>query len=74
MPDPTRAAVVWAQLGGNIAEPMYLVKSSNKGTTWSRVTSGLPVTMYRLQVGVWGRGRVEIDALGFNGRVGYDRN
>ncbi len=46
--DPSRPNVVWAQLGGNMencgtpcAEPLYLVKSTDKGATWQNITQGL---------------------------------
>jgi hypothetical protein len=38
-------------------EPMYLVKSSNRGSNWNRLTIGLPATLYNLQVG--GEGTAE---------------
>jgi hypothetical protein len=51
VPDPTRANVVWAQLGGNLDEPKYLVKSTQRGNpgTWVRLTSGLPATINMLE-------------------------
>ncbi len=51
VPDPTRPNVVWAQLGGNLDEPKYLVKSTQRGNpgTWVRLTSGLPATMTMLE-------------------------
>ncbi|TSD89380.1 hypothetical protein FFK22_007750 [Mycobacterium sp. KBS0706] len=54
--DPGRANVVWAQLGGNMencgtpcAEPLYLLKSTDKGATWQNITQGLPNPIRRLE-------------------------
>lgn len=54
--DPTRASVVWAQVGGNLEncgnpcqEPMYLLKSTNRGDTWTRLSTGLPNPIRRLE-------------------------
>lgn len=54
--DPSRANVVWAQLGGNLencgtpcAEPMYLLKSTDRGANWQRMTQGLPDPIKRLE-------------------------
>ncbi|MDR6290789.1 MULTISPECIES: WD40/YVTN/BNR-like repeat-containing protein [Inquilinus] len=54
--DPSRPDVVWAQLGGNMencgtpcAEPLYLLKSTNRGATWQQLTQGLPSPIRRLE-------------------------
>lgn len=54
--DPSRAGVVWAQLGGNLescgtpcTEPQYLLKSTDRGTNWQRITQGLPDPIQRLE-------------------------
>ncbi|HMG51179.1 MAG TPA: hypothetical protein VK597_11300, partial [Inquilinus sp.] len=54
--DPSRPDVVWAQLGGNLencgtpcAEPLYLLKSTNRGATWQQLTQGLPSPIRRLE-------------------------
>jgi hypothetical protein len=51
VPDPARANVVWAQLTGNLDDPKYLVKSTQRGNpgTWVKLTSGLPATMQMLE-------------------------
>jgi hypothetical protein len=53
--DPTRAEVVWAQMAGDLEEcetpceqPLYLVKSINRGDTWTNLKQGLPSTIRRL--------------------------
>lgn len=41
--DPTRKNVVWAHLAGNLNErDGFLLKSTNRGDTWSEAVSGLP--------------------------------
>lgn len=41
--DPTRKNVVWANLGGNIENrSATLLKSTNRGDTWTPINSGLP--------------------------------
>ncbi|MEH6416070.1 WD40/YVTN/BNR-like repeat-containing protein [Pseudomonas sp. CGJS7] len=54
--DPARANVVWAQMGGNLErcgtpcnEPMYLLKSNDRGASWQRLTQGLPNPIRRLE-------------------------
>ena len=54
--DPSRAGVVWAQVGGNLEncanpceEPMYLLKSTNRGETWTQLSTGLPNPIRRLE-------------------------
>lgn len=54
--DPARPNVVWAQLGGNLEncgtpcnEPMYLLKSTDRGATWQQLTQGLPSPIRRLE-------------------------
>lgn len=54
--DPSRPDVVWAQLGGNMencgtpcSEPLYLLKSTNRGATWQQLTQGLPSPIRRLE-------------------------
>lgn len=54
LPDPTRQGVVWAQLGGDLPAVRYLVKSINRGTTWTKLTAGLPASLKGLQVRGWG--------------------
>jgi hypothetical protein len=49
-PDPTNANVVWAQLGGNLTDDtVHLVKSTNRGDTWTEQTSGLPANKNLLE-------------------------
>jgi hypothetical protein len=49
-PDPSNPSVVWAQLGGNLGgDTMYLVKSTNRGDTWTEQTSGLPANKNLLE-------------------------
>ncbi len=48
--DPSRPNVVWAQVGGNLeADPMYLLKSIDRGANWTNLTNGLPATLNRLE-------------------------
>jgi photosystem II stability/assembly factor-like uncharacterized protein len=54
--DPGRADVVWAQVGGNLEncgnpceEPMYLLRSTNRGASWPKLSTGLPNPIRRLE-------------------------
>jgi hypothetical protein len=54
--DPARPDVVWAQVAGNLEncaspceEPLHLLKSTNRGTTWTELSTGLPSPIKRLE-------------------------
>eukprot|EP00775_Hariotina_reticulata_P011445 gene11445-11591_t len=50
LPDPARSGVVWASLQGDTdSSQAALVRSSNRGKTWTRLTRGLPPKIKRLQ-------------------------
>jgi hypothetical protein len=48
--DPNRPDVVWAQVGGNLeSDPMFLLKSTNRGDSWGLSGAGLPSPLNRLE-------------------------
>jgi hypothetical protein len=40
--DPVRSNVVWAQVTGDLSDPLFLVKSTDGGNTWIESMTGLP--------------------------------
>ncbi|MEN9502718.1 MAG: hypothetical protein RI964_2003 [Pseudomonadota bacterium] len=54
--DPVREGVVWAQVAGdlnqdstNTNQPIYLLKSTDKGATWTQRSNGLPAKPNRIE-------------------------
>jgi len=51
-PDPTRADVVWGQAVGDMedpSQPYHLLKSTDRGESWTELTSGLPNPILRME-------------------------
>jgi len=52
LPDPDRADVLWAQAVGDMedpSQPYYLLKSLDRGETWTELTVGLPNSILRME-------------------------
>lgn len=47
--DPQRSNVVWAQIAGDLEDPLHLMKSTNKGNTWKELKKGLPKKLTLLE-------------------------
>ena len=47
--DPSRANVVWAQVAGDLNDPLHLLKSTNRGDSWTEINNGLPANLTRLE-------------------------
>ncbi len=54
--DPARENVVWAQVAGDLNDgdpttytPIHLLKSTNKGESWTELTNGLPSKARRIE-------------------------
>jgi hypothetical protein len=40
--DPDRSEVVWAQVAGDLDDPLHLLMSTNRGDSWIELSDGLP--------------------------------